>query len=44
MLKLSNHTRKSMKLVFCAKKNDAQISGFALMEKAPSPSKNILFK
>ena len=29
--------KKSMKLIFCGKKNDAQISGFAVVKKAPGP-------
>ena len=44
ILKLNNHPWKSIKL-FLEEKNDAQISGFAVVKKAPSPwKKNFLKK
>ena len=41
MLKLNNHTWKK---VFLCKKNDTQISGFAVVEKAPSPWKKFYWQ
>ena len=44
VLKLNNHTWKKYKIIFLWKKNEAQVSGFAVVKKAPSPWKKIFTK
>ena len=44
VLKLNNHTWKKVWNYFLGRKNDAQISGFVVGKKAPSPWKKIFSK